>query len=68
MWFGYFNTAYLHGNKIIKRGDLLHVLPEWKANDMRVYALYPSRKYLAPTVRTFIDFIEEYFNNNQWDF
>ncbi|MDP2537010.1 LysR family transcriptional regulator [Alteromonas stellipolaris] len=54
-------------NKMIQQGDLVQVLPEWKPNDMNIYALYSSRKFLAPTVRAFIDFIDEYFKNHTWD-
>lgn len=54
-------------NKKIQKGDLVQVLPDWKPNDMSIYALYSSRKFLAPTVRAFIDFIDDYFNKNTWD-
>lgn len=54
-------------NKLIQRGELVNVLPEWKPNDMKVYALYSSRKFLAPTVRAFIDFMDDYFSKNKWD-
>ena len=54
-------------NKMIQKGDLVQVLPDWKPNDMSIYALYSSRKFLAPTVRAFIDFIDDYFNKNTWD-
>jgi len=54
-------------NKMIQRGELVKVLPDWKPNDMNIYALYSSRKFLAPAVRAFIDFIDEYFKKNIWD-
>jgi len=54
-------------NKLIKRGDLVEILPDWKPNDMNIYALYSSRKLLAPSVRVLIDFIAAYFKENQWD-
>jgi DNA-binding transcriptional LysR family regulator len=54
-------------NKKIQKGDLVQVLPDWKPNDMSIYALYSSRKFLAPTVRAFIDFVDDYFNKNTWD-
>lgn len=54
-------------NKMIQQGDLVQVLPEWKPNDMNIYALYSSRKFLAPTVRAFIDFIDEYLKKYTWD-
>jgi DNA-binding transcriptional LysR family regulator len=54
-------------NQMIQRGELVQVLSDWKPNDMSIYALYSSRKFLAPTVRAFIDFIDEYFKKNKWD-
>lgn len=54
-------------NKLIQKGDLVQVLPDWKPNDMSIYALYSSRKFLSPTVRAFIDFIDDYFSKNTWD-
>ncbi|MGF1692493.1 LysR family transcriptional regulator [Photobacterium kagoshimensis] len=39
---------------------LVRLLPEWKANvNLPIYAVYPRRKYLAPKVRSFIDFMAE---------
>lgn len=58
--------TYLVAQKI-RKGELVQVLPEWKPNDMSIYALYSSRKFLSPTVRAFIDFIEHYFSQNMWD-
>ncbi|RBW43630.1 LysR family transcriptional regulator [Psychromonas sp. B3M02] len=54
-------------NEAVKRGDLEHVLPDWKANDMNIYALYSSRKFLPPTVRALVDFLSEYFKQHPWD-
>ncbi len=41
----------------IAAGRLEHILPEHFLFEGRVFAVYPSRKYLAAKVRTFIDFI-----------
>ncbi|MGF1756515.1 LysR family transcriptional regulator [Photobacterium sagamiensis] len=39
---------------------LVQLLPEWKADmELPIYAVYPRRKYLAPKVRCFIDFMSE---------
>lgn len=53
-------------NSHIKAGQLAVLLPDWKPNDMKVYALYSSRKHLLPTVRALIDFLEDYFRRNAW--
>lgn len=46
---------------------LIEVLPDWKIDDMNIYALYPSRKFLAPAVRSLIDFLSQYFKQHNWD-
>ena len=43
----------------IKKGNLVQVLPEWNHVLGDLYAVYPSRKYLSLTVRTFLDLVEE---------
>ncbi|WP_445219379.1 LysR family transcriptional regulator [Bradyrhizobium sp. Pa8] len=41
----------------IAAGRLVHVLPDDIIFDGRLFAVYPSRKYLSAKVRTFIDFV-----------
>jgi len=53
-------------NSYIKEGLLSAVLPDWKANDLKIYALYSSRKHQSPTIRALIDYLEEYFRLNPW--
>lgn len=45
----------------IKKGDLQELLPAFRPEKEPIYAVYPSKKYLAPKVRTLIDFID-----NEW--
>ena len=45
----------------IRSGRLVHLFPDWQTDTFNAYAVYPHRKYLAPKVRSFIDFIVEYF-------
>ncbi|GAL02921.1 transcriptional regulator LysR family [Photobacterium aphoticum] len=52
-------ATYLITNEI-ESGSLVPLLPEWKADlELPIYAVYPRRKYLAPKVRSFIDFMAE---------
>lgn len=44
----------------IKSGELVRVLPEWKAPHGIFHAVYPSRRGLLPAVRVFIDFLVEH--------
>ena len=44
------------------------VLPDYKGQEVSVYAVYPERKYLSPKVRAFIDFLAERFSPEPyWD-
>lgn len=44
----------------VNRGELVKVLPEWKAPHGIFHAVYPSRRGLLPAVRVFIDFLVEH--------
>ncbi|MEO1110536.1 MAG: LysR family transcriptional regulator [Pseudomonadota bacterium] len=40
-------------------GRLVTVLSDWSANETPLYAVYPSRRYVVPKVRAFLDFLIE---------
>lgn len=44
----------------IESGELVRVLPEWKAPHGIFHAVYPSRRGLLPAVRVFIDYLVEH--------
>lgn len=39
-------------------GALVRLLPNWRARERNVYALYPSRHFLDAKVRTWVDFLK----------
>ncbi len=41
----------------VAAGRLERVLPQWNALTVTLYAIYTSRRYLAPKVRSFIDWV-----------
>jgi len=43
----------------ILRGELIELFPEWNGETFPLYALYQSRRHVAPKVRAFIDFCSE---------
>ena len=43
----------------VKSGQLVQILPEWKAPQGIFHAVYPSRRGLLPAVRVFIDYLVE---------
>jgi DNA-binding transcriptional LysR family regulator len=47
-------------------GTLVEVLPDHHCMELDVYAVYPSRKFLAPRVRLLIDFLVEAFRVKKW--
>jgi DNA-binding transcriptional LysR family regulator len=42
---------------MIETGALVKVLTEWTDESFPIYAVYPSRNYVPPKVRVFIDFV-----------
>jgi DNA-binding transcriptional LysR family regulator len=52
----------------LRQKQLVRVLPNWEAEEFSLFAVYPNRKFLAPKVRSFIDFIAERFGPEPfWD-
>ncbi len=53
----------------LREKKLVRILPDWEADDLTVFAVYPNRKFLPPKVRSFIDFLAERFGPEPyWDF
>ena len=46
----------------VQSGELVCVLPNWKAPHGIFHAVYPSRRGLLPAVRVFIDYLVEHLN------
>ncbi len=44
-------------------GSLVQLLPEWSLPDMNLYAVFPSRKGVAPAVRCFIDYLSTHLRD-----
>ena len=47
-------------------GTLVEILPAYRSFEFDVYAVYPSRKFLAPKVRLLIDFLVDAFRVKAW--
>ncbi|MBC5781426.1 LysR family transcriptional regulator [Ramlibacter sp. USB13] len=41
----------------LRAGTLVELLPQYRAPDLGVYAMYPSRKHLLPKVRVLVDYL-----------
>ena len=47
---------------------LVRILPGWEGEEFSMFAVYPSRKFLPPKVRSFVDFLAERFGPEPyWD-
>ncbi|WP_437882051.1 LysR family transcriptional regulator [Pseudomonas sp. LRF_L74] len=50
----------------LRRGALVEVLPDYRSVTLGVYAVYPSRKFLAPRVRALVDYLAQRFARVDW--
>lgn len=48
----------------VERGEVVRVLPEWKAAHGIFHMVYPSRRGLLPAVRVFIDYLVEHLHHD----
>jgi DNA-binding transcriptional LysR family regulator len=51
----------------LRRGDLVEILTEYQSVELGIYAVYPTRKHLAPKVRVLINFLAEHFAQPKWE-
>jgi DNA-binding transcriptional LysR family regulator len=45
-------------------GALVELLPGWRAPELGIHAVYPSRRHLAPKVRLLVDFLAQALAEN----
>ncbi|HYD96978.1 MAG TPA: LysR family transcriptional regulator [Noviherbaspirillum sp.] len=51
----------------LRDGRLVEVLREYRADELGIYAVYPSRKHLPAKVRSFVDFVAAAFDlKSEW--
>jgi len=44
----------------LKAGTLVRVLPEYRFEELNVFAIYPSRKFVDAKIKTWVDFLKDY--------
>jgi DNA-binding transcriptional LysR family regulator len=47
--------------ELLRAKKLVQLLPGWQSDSLSIYAVYANREYLPPKVRSFIDFLAEWF-------
>jgi DNA-binding transcriptional LysR family regulator len=57
--------SFLVGADLIS-GALIEALPQFRSIELGIYAVYPSRKQLAPKVRLLVDFLVEAVRERAW--
>lgn len=50
----------------LARGDLVEIMPAYRAIELGIHAVYPSRKHLPGKTRSMIDFLVESFLTPSW--
>jgi DNA-binding transcriptional LysR family regulator len=50
----------------LRRGALVEILSEYRAKELGIYAVYPSRQFVLPKVRAAIDFLADHFRTTHW--
>jgi DNA-binding transcriptional LysR family regulator len=46
-------------------GSLVELMPEYKSTERSIFAVYPTRKYMLPKVRTLIEFLTDSFDSSR---
>lgn len=55
-------------HELLREKKLVRILEGWEVDGYTLSAVYPSRQFLTPKVRSFIDFLVERFGENPyWD-
>lgn len=50
----------------LRSKKLVELMPQFRAAELGVYAVYPSRRYLLPRVRAMVDFLADRFRDPPW--
>ena len=51
----------------LRAGTLVEVMPQWRALELGIHAVYPSRQHVAPKVRLMIDFLAQALAASPWE-
>lgn len=57
--------AFLVGDDL-RSGQLVEVLPDHRTQELGIYAVYPTRKHVAPKVRLLIEYLVKSFAKAEW--
>lgn len=49
-------------SEALKSGHLIELMPDWRGEELGIYAVYPSRRYLSAKVRLLVDYLVDRHN------
>lgn len=52
--------------KDLAEGTLVELMPEFRSLELGIYAIYPTRKHVAPKVRALVEFLTERLSGVRW--
>jgi len=58
---GVMQTGEVLAREALKRGELVHILPDWQTDPLPVYVMYPQNRHLSAKVRAFAEWVAELF-------
>ena len=61
-----FQPTFIVGQDLAQ-GTLREILPGYRAAELGIHAVYPSRKFVSPKLRLLVDFLAEAFAEPDWD-
>ena len=61
-----FQPTFIVGQDLAQ-GTLREILPGYRAAELGIHAVYPSRKFVSPKLRLLVDFLVEAFTEPDWD-
>lgn len=50
----------------LAEGALVELMPEYRAPELAIYAVYPTRRHVAPKVRALVEFLAERLAGARW--
>lgn len=50
----------------LRKGTLVELMPHYRSLEFGIYAIYPSRRHVAPKVRTLIDYLASAMQGASW--
>lgn len=63
----FLQPTFLTG-ELLRQGRLVRLLPDYRAPELDVLVVYPSRRYVSAKVRVMVDFLAEAFQHKpSWD-